>query len=109
MLSCFSTRLITAAVAIVPFLASAGPVQSDAVGPVFKDGMAQVVPEFKDAKDWIQHDLWVETEFDSDGNGKLDRMHVDVTRPGQTESEGLQVAVIYETSPYFSGIARGKS
>ncbi|MDP6129137.1 MAG: Xaa-Pro dipeptidyl-peptidase, partial [Planctomycetota bacterium] len=56
---------------------------------------------------WIQHALWVETEFDSDGDGKLDRVHVDVTRQEQTDSEGLKVAVIYETSPYFSGTASG--
>ncbi len=72
--------------------------------PIFKDGEAQVVEAFKDPKKWIQHDLWVETEFDSDGDGKRDRMHVDVTRPGQTDSEGLKVAVIYETSPYYSGV-----
>jgi len=76
--------------------------------PVFVDGLAQVVDGFKDTGGWIQHDLWVETEFDSDGDGKLDRVHVDVTRPGQTDSEGLKVAVIYETSPYFSGVANGK-
>ncbi|KAA3614261.1 MAG: Xaa-Pro dipeptidyl-peptidase [Planctomycetota bacterium] len=75
--------------------------------PVFQDGMAQVVDGFKNPKDWIQHHLWVETEFDSDGDGKLDRVHVDVTRPGQTDSEGLKVAVVYETSPYFSGVASG--
>ena len=77
--------------------------------PVFVDGMAQVVEAFNEPADWIQHDLWVETEFDSDGDGKPDRVHVDVTRPGQTESAGLRVAVIYETSPYFSGIAQGDS
>ena len=69
--------------------------------PVFKDGEAQVVPAFN--KDWIRHDLWVETEFDSDGNGKLDRMHVDVTRPKQTDTEGLKVPVVYESSPYYAG------
>ncbi|GAB5407198.1 MAG: Xaa-Pro dipeptidyl-peptidase [Aureliella sp.] len=61
----------------------------------------------KDAKDWIQHDLWVETEFDSDGDGKLDRVHVDVTRPKQTDTEDLKVPVIYESSPYFAGTAGG--
>ena len=76
--------------------------------PVFDKGEAQVVPAFKDPKGWIQQDLWVETEFDSNGDGKPDRMHVDVTRPGQTESEGLKVAVIYQTSPYFSGIAASR-
>jgi len=73
--------------------------------PVFKDGEAQVVPAFQDPDLWIRHDLWVETEFDSDGDGKPDRMHVDVTRPRQTESEGLKLPVIYVTSPYFAGTA----
>ena len=75
--------------------------------PFFKDGEAQIVEGFKDYNKWLRHDLWVETEFDSDGDGKLDRMHVSVTRPGQTETEGLKLPVIYVTSPYFAGVARG--
>lgn len=72
--------------------------------PVFKDGLAQIVPGFRSRKDWINHDLWVETEFDSDADGSLDRMHVSVTRQKQTDTEGLKVPVVYVTSPYFSGI-----
>lgn len=106
---CPFIRLTASAIAAGVLLAPFSAAQSDEIGPVFKDGMAQSVPEFSDPKDWIQHDLWVETEFDSDGDGKLDRMHVDVTRQGQTDSDGLQVAVIYETSPYFSGVASGDS
>jgi X-Pro dipeptidyl-peptidase len=77
--------------------------QSNPTGPVFENGQAQVVPAFEDPSRWIRHQLWVETEFDSDGDGRLDRVHVDVTRPGQTDSDGLRVPVIYETSPYYSG------
>lgn len=72
--------------------------------PVFKDGEAQIVEEFKDSDFWIRHDLWVETEFDSDGDGKLDRMHVDVTRPRQTDTEGLKLPVVYGSSPYYCGV-----
>lgn len=75
------------------------------VGPVFKDGKSQIVSAFNDPKQWIRHDLWVETAFDTDGDQKLDRVHVDVTRPQQTESEGLKLPVIYETSPYYAGVA----
>lgn len=71
--------------------------------PVFTNGQAQIVPGFQDAGSWIRQELWVETEFDSDGDGKKDRMHVDVTRPRQTDTEGLKVAVVYESSPYFAG------
>ncbi|MSR21767.1 MAG: Xaa-Pro dipeptidyl-peptidase [Gemmatimonadetes bacterium] len=72
--------------------------------PVFRDGQAQVVPGFANPAAWVRHELWVETEFDSDGDGRRDRMHVAVTRPPQTDSEGLRVPVVYETSPYFEGV-----
>ncbi len=71
--------------------------------PVFENGEAQIVPAFENRDDWIRHDLWVEAEFDTDGDGKLDRMHVAVTRPKQTETEGLKLPVVYESSPYFAG------
>ena len=71
--------------------------------PIIVDGETQIVPGFKDPDLWIRHDLWVETEFDSDGDGKLDRVHVDVTRPRQTETEGLKLPVIYGSSPYYAG------
>lgn len=73
--------------------------------PVFENGEAQIVPAFEDPKKWIRHDLWVETTFDTDGDGKRDRMHVAVTRPEQTDSEGLRLPVVYGTSPYFAGVA----
>lgn len=73
--------------------------------PIFKNGEAQVIPEFSDASKWIIHDLWVETTFDTDGDGQLDRMHVSVTRPFQTETEGLKLPIVYNSSPYFAGVA----
>ena len=73
--------------------------------PVFEDGEAQIVEAFSDPKKWIRHDLWVETEFDTDGDGKSDRMHVDITRPFQTDTEGLKLPVVYVSSPYFAGVS----
>ncbi len=72
------------------------------VGPIIENGMAQKVEAFSDPETWIRHDLWVETSFDSDGDGLPDRMHVSVTRPAQTE-EGLRLPVVYESSPYYAG------
>lgn len=82
-------------------------VQPQKAVPVFLNGEAQKVPAFENPEEWIRHDLWVETTFDSDGDGKHDRMHVAVTRPKQTETEGLKLPVIYESSPYFAGTASG--
>ncbi len=73
--------------------------------PVIVNGEAQKIPAFENADEWIHEDLWVEAEFDTDGDGKRDRMHVDVTRPRQTETEGIKLPVVYESSPYFAGTA----
>ncbi len=84
------------------YFAQTNPVKA---APSIVDGEAQVVAAFEDTSKWIREDLWVETEFDTDGDGRMDRMHVDVTRPAQTQSEGLKLPVVYETSPYFAGTA----
>ena len=65
--------------------------------------MAQ--PVFTDTATWVHHELWVESDFDTDGDGQRDRMHVDVSRPGETDSHGLRVPVVYESSPYYAGTA----
>ncbi|MFY0685299.1 MAG: Xaa-Pro dipeptidyl-peptidase [Balneola sp.] len=90
---------------IVLFSVSKANAQSIEV-PVIKDGQAQIIPEFEDQSEWLRHDLWVETEFDTDGDGKLDRVHVAVTRPKQTESGDLKLPVVYESSPYYAGTPR---
>jgi len=69
--------------------------------PVFRNGQAQIVRAFSDKKTWIEEELWVETDFDSDRDGKPDRMHVFVTRPPQTESGNLKLPVVYSSSPYY--------
>jgi X-Pro dipeptidyl-peptidase len=80
-------------------------IAQDKAKPIFKDGEAQIVEAFNTPDKWIRHDLFVETTFDTDGDGKLDRMHVSVTRPYQTDTEGLKLPVIYISSPYFAGVA----
>jgi X-Pro dipeptidyl-peptidase len=78
-------------------------IYSQKAKPFFNNGEAQIVQAFNKPSDWIREELWVQTNFDSDSNGKLDRMHVFLTRPLQTNTEGLKLPVIYMTSPYFAG------
>ena len=95
--------------ASVAFFGSAAAAQSaPKAAPVFVNGMAQLVPAFQDTTTWIRQHLWVQTDFDSDHDGKPDRVFVDVTRPGQTDTEGLKVSVVYGSSPYYAGTARGQ-
>jgi X-Pro dipeptidyl-peptidase len=100
-----TNRFLIATLAAAGFSALVGGLgaQAPPAKPVFENGQAQIVPAFADSSQWIKHRLWVETEFDSDGDRRRDRMHVDVTRQKQTDTEGLKVPVIYESSPYFAG------
>lgn len=105
-----STVAASALVAAFTAITFAQPPQApQPAKPIFVDGQAQIVPAFEDQTQWVRQTLWVETEFDSDGDGKRDRMFVDVTRPRQTETEGLKVPVLYESSPYFAGTSGNAS
>ncbi|MEE4214994.1 MAG: Xaa-Pro dipeptidyl-peptidase, partial [Bacteroidales bacterium] len=101
-------RYLFASALILSTLLTAGQNPGRTKVPLIADGQAQVIPEFSDPDTWIRHDLWVETEFDSDGDGKLDMVHVAVTRPRQTDTEGLKLPVIYASSPYYAGTASGR-
>ena len=91
------------------FLLGAAPALfAQKAAPIFVNGQAQIVPAFQDSSAWIRQELWVETNFDTDHDGKKDRVHVDVTRPRQTDTEGLKVSILYGSSPYFAGTARGQ-
>jgi len=99
----FRPSFVLAAFAAALAAQGGGDQPAAKAAPVFTDGEAQVVDAFKDRKEWIREWLFVQADFDSDGDGKNDRLHVDVTRPKQTATEGLKVPVVYETSPYFAG------
>ncbi|TYC17070.1 Xaa-Pro dipeptidyl-peptidase [Bizionia gelidisalsuginis] len=97
-----TTRLI--AFLLITFVSLTTTAQNK-IKPVFQDGEAQIVKAFSSPKDWIRHDLWVETNTNTDSDDLLDRVHVSVTRPQQTETEGLKLPIVYVTSPYFAGVA----
>lgn len=71
------------------------------LGPIIKDGMLQPVAEYADTSQWIKQRVWVETNFDSDHDGKLDRIHIDLIRPAAAEKAGLRLPVIMKASPYL--------
>ncbi|MGN1400021.1 MAG: Xaa-Pro dipeptidyl-peptidase [Bacillus sp. (in: firmicutes)] len=65
-----------------------------------ENGMTQPIFSLEDA---IVERVFVETKIDSDRDGRKDRVRADIIRPKETE-EGMKVPVIYEMSPYRSGI-----
>ena len=85
-------------------VAAAPGVNAEAVAapavPTFVNGLSQNVFS---ATDVITGEVWVESDFDSDLDGKKDRLHADFTLPRETQTDGLKVPVIYEDSPYYAG------
>ena len=85
---------------IVAALFAAGTAQAEPAVPTFVNGLSQAVFAQGSA---VNHELWVETTMDTDLDGRRDRVHVDVSRPMETDTDGLKVPVIYEDSPYYAG------
>jgi predicted acyl esterase len=92
---------VAAAVVAAASPASAQP--SPAV-PTFVNGLAQAVFS-TNAADWYSGEVWVQAPFDSDNDGRLDRIHADFTAPGEVLTDGLEVPVVFEDSPYYAGTA----
>ena len=72
--------------------------------PTFENGLSQAVFSTSPA-DWHSGEVWVQAPFDSDGDGRPDRIHADFTAPREVLTDGLKVPVIFEDSPYYAGTA----
>jgi X-Pro dipeptidyl-peptidase len=48
----------------------------------------------------IEEIVFVESEVDSDRDGARDRIRIQISRPAETESQGIDVPVVFEHSPY---------
>ena len=68
-----------------------------------KQGRTQPVFSYADA---VREYVYVESTVDSDSDGKLDRVRVDIIRPKES-SPGLKVPVIIDESPYYDNSGRG--
>ncbi|MFD5573252.1 Xaa-Pro dipeptidyl-peptidase [Streptomyces cadmiisoli] len=58
-------------------------------------------------EDAVREAVWVDTRLDGDGDGRTDRVAVDIVRPREPARQGRKVPVIMEASPYYSCCGRG--
>ncbi|MFI6322018.1 Xaa-Pro dipeptidyl-peptidase [Nonomuraea sp. NPDC050556] len=92
------------AVALILATAVATPAQAAADPAItIKDGRTQPVFSYADA---IREYVYVEAPIDSDADGALDRVRVDIIRPKES-GPGLKVPVIIDESPYYDNSGRG--
>ncbi|MFI7615062.1 Xaa-Pro dipeptidyl-peptidase [Nonomuraea terrae] len=95
--------LLTVA-ALALSLAVATPAQAAAAPAItVEDGRTQPVFSYADA---VREHVYVEAPVDSDSDGNLDKVRVDIIRPKES-GPGLKVPVIIDESPYYDNSGRG--
>ncbi|WP_398851206.1 Xaa-Pro dipeptidyl-peptidase [Streptomyces lateritius] len=57
--------------------------------------------------DAIRESVWVDTGLDGDGDGRADRVAVDIVRPREPAAAGRKIPVIMDASPYYACCGRG--
>ncbi|MBB6172660.1 X-Pro dipeptidyl-peptidase [Nocardiopsis mwathae] len=90
--------VVTSALVVSGLLAV--PAQADTHPPLIEDGRTQPVFDYAEA---VYHEVDIETEADSDGDGTPDTVRMRIMRPKETD-EGLRVPTIIEPSPYWAGL-----
>ncbi|MEV3853619.1 Xaa-Pro dipeptidyl-peptidase [Streptomyces sp. NPDC050095] len=55
----------------------------------------------------VRESVWVDTRLDGDGDGRTDRVAVDIVRPREPAAQGRKIPVIMDASPYYSCCGRG--
>ncbi|MEO3797540.1 Xaa-Pro dipeptidyl-peptidase [Nonomuraea sp. B10E15] len=99
-MSSLRTALIAAALTLaipIPAQATAGPAIT------IENGRTQPVFSYADA---VREHVYVESPVDSDLDGNLDKVRVDIIRPKES-GPGLKVPVVIDESPYYDNSGRG--
>ncbi|WP_335932916.1 Xaa-Pro dipeptidyl-peptidase [Streptomyces sp. PTD5-9] len=55
----------------------------------------------------VRESVWVDTGLDADGDGRSDRVAVDIVRPREPARQGRKIPVVMDASPYYSCCGRG--
>ncbi|MFF4959682.1 Xaa-Pro dipeptidyl-peptidase [Streptomyces sp. NPDC001222] len=75
--------------------------------PVAAHGAPQESRPVYSYENAIRESVWVDTGLDGDGDGKNDRVAVDIVRPREPAAQGRRIPVIMDASPYYSCCGRG--
>lgn len=55
----------------------------------------------------IRESVTIDAPFDSDGDGRTDRIVMDIVRPREMANNGVKAPVVMMASPYFTSLGRG--
>ena len=109
----FTAAFLSELVASEGYKALVDALASDKREPLFVNGMAQPIFPFttgaveegysNDTSDIIRYCVYVETNYDTDGDGKLDLVKALVQVPRAAAEGDYKAATIYEARPYITG------
>jgi X-Pro dipeptidyl-peptidase len=101
------TQIIALSAALTVVAATAAPAAAaDPPGPIFDPTTGVTLDLPTELRASVDSGAYVETDYDSDGDGKNDLIHFDITRP-TASGPAWQVPVIMEASPYYGGSPAG--
>ncbi len=89
------------------------PAETSSVSMLIENGMAQQIAAYTDAMDLsytnegselLRYVVYVETDLDTDMDGKLDLVKTMVQVPRAAAEGGYKAPVIYEARPYIAGM-----
>jgi X-Pro dipeptidyl-peptidase len=99
------TALLAVVTALAAALAVTGAPAAATTAEPFVHG-TETVPVYS-YTNAVRESVWVDTTSDNDGDGKPDKVAVDIVRPREAAAAGIRVPVIMEASPYYSCCGRG--
>ncbi|MEU4508772.1 Xaa-Pro dipeptidyl-peptidase [Nonomuraea wenchangensis] len=102
-MSSLRPALVAVAVTLATTTVTALPARAATPAITVENGRTQPVFSYADA---VREHVYVESPVDSDADGALDKVRVDIIRPKES-GPGLKVPVIIDESPYYDNSGRG--
>ncbi|MEW1724839.1 Xaa-Pro dipeptidyl-peptidase [Streptomyces sp. NPDC093109] len=104
----YRTLVAVASAALCGVLvAPAGAAHATGPAPAAPPSKVKVSEPVHSYENAIRETVWVDTGLDGDGDGRTDRVAVDIVRPSEPARRGRKIPVIMDASPYYSCCGRG--
>nr|WP_051716121.1 Xaa-Pro dipeptidyl-peptidase [Streptomyces bikiniensis] len=101
----YGTLVAAATAALLATLVTPAGARTDPAAPAA--GAVRESRPVHSYADAVRESVWVDTGLDGDGDGRADRVAVDVVRPREPAAAGRKIPVIMDASPYYACCGRG--
>ncbi|MGA4976153.1 Xaa-Pro dipeptidyl-peptidase [Streptomyces cinereoruber] len=103
----YGTLVAAATAALLATLVTPAGARTDPAAPGAGAGAVRESRPVHSYADAVRESVWVDTGLDGDGDGRADRVAVDIVRPREPAATGRKIPVIMDASPYYACCGRG--